>query len=74
MPEILRALPLAEEIQTALLDQAGSLGAILHSVLAYERGNWQEAMQLGLDQNSLTDAYLDALVWTAETSAALGWT
>jgi EAL and modified HD-GYP domain-containing signal transduction protein len=74
MPEILRALPLAEEIQTALLDHAGSLGAILHSVLAYERGNWEEAMQLGLDQNSLMDAYLHALAWTVETSAALGWT
>lgn len=74
MPEILRALPLAEEIQTALLEQAGSLGAILHSVLAYERGNWEEAMQFGLDQNGLMDAYLDALVWTAETGAALGWT
>jgi hypothetical protein len=31
-------------------------------------------MQLGLDHNSLTDAYLHALVWTAETSAAFGWT
>jgi hypothetical protein len=43
-------------------------------VLAYERGNWEEARQLGLDQHSLMDAYLDALVWTAETSAALEWT
>jgi hypothetical protein len=31
-------------------------------------------MQLGLDQNSLMDAYLHALAWTVETSAALGWT
>ena len=52
MPEVLRALPLAEEVQSALLDHAGSLGAILHGVLAYERGNWQEATQLGLDQNT----------------------
>ena len=73
MPEVLRALPLAEELQRALLDHAGSLGAILHSVLAYERGNWDEAMHLGLDQNSLVDAYLHALAWAVETRAALGW-
>lgn len=73
MPEVLRALPLAEEVQTALLDHAGSLGAILHGVLAYERGNWQEATQLGLDQNSLVDAYLYAIAWAVETRAALGW-
>jgi len=73
MPEVLRALPLAEELQRALLDHAGSLGAILHSVLAYERGNWDEAMHLGLDQNSLVDAYLHALTWSVETRAALGW-
>src|SRR5262245_17795025 len=72
MPEVLRALPLAEEVQRALLDQTGSLGAILHSVLAYERGNWEEATHLGLDQNSLVDAYLHALTWTVETKAALG--
>ena len=73
MAEVLRALPLAEEIQRALLDYAGSLGAVLHSVLAYERGNWEEAMHLGLDQNSLVDAYLHALAWAVETRAALGW-
>jgi c-di-GMP-related signal transduction protein len=71
MPEVLRALPLAEEIQSALLDQDGSLGAILHSVLAYERGNWAEATFLGLDQNSLMDAYLHAIAWAVETRAAL---
>jgi len=73
MPEVLRALPLAEESQRALLDHAGSIGAILHSVLAYERGNWAEATHLGLDQNSLVDAYLHALTWSVETRAALGW-
>src|SRR5438067_11347231 len=73
LPEVLDMLPLAEEIQSALLEHAGSLGAILHSVLAYERGNWAEAMHLGLDQNSLVDAYLHALTWSVETRAALGW-
>jgi c-di-GMP-related signal transduction protein len=72
MPEVLHALPLAEEVQRALLDQTGSLGAILHSVLAYERGNWEEATRLGLDQNSTVDAYLHAIAWAVETRAALG--
>jgi len=73
MPEVLRALPLAEEIERALLEHAGSLGAILHIVLAYERGNWEEATRLGLDHTSLVDAYLHSLAWAVETRAALGW-
>jgi EAL and modified HD-GYP domain-containing signal transduction protein len=72
MPEVLRALPLSEEVQRALLEQTGSLGAILHSVVAYERGNWEEARHLGLDQNSIVDAYLHAIAWAVETRAALG--
>ena len=72
MPEVLHALPLAEELQRALLDHAGSLGVILHSVLAYERGNWEEATRLGLDQNSLVDTYLHAIAWAVETRAVLG--
>jgi EAL and modified HD-GYP domain-containing signal transduction protein len=72
MPEVLCALPLADEIQTALLEYAGSPGAILHSVLAYERGNWEESAHLGLDHNNLVDAYLHALTWAVETRAALG--
>jgi c-di-GMP-related signal transduction protein len=72
LPDILRALPLAEESQRALLEHAGSLGAILRTVLAYERGNWEEATRLGLDQNTLVDAYLHALAWAVETAAALG--
>jgi EAL and modified HD-GYP domain-containing signal transduction protein len=73
MPEVLHALPLAEEVHSALLDHAGSLGTILHSVLAYERGNWEEATRLGLDRNIIVDTYLHAIAWAVETRNTLGW-
>jgi len=73
MHDILQALPLAEDIHHALLDHAGSLGIILHSVLAYEQGNWAEAAELGLDNSIMLGAYLDATAWVAETRDALGW-
>ena len=41
MPDILPALPLADEIVEALLAHEGMLGATLHCVLAYEQGDWE---------------------------------
>ena len=71
MPEVLQALPLAEPITQALLRHDGILGSVLRCVLAYERGNWDEVNRLGLDRGEATNAYLKAITWASETSAAL---
>ncbi len=65
----LEALPLAPEIQRALLNVPGQERSMLDAVIAYERGEWDEAeriaLGLGLPAGSLPDAYGDALRWTA---------
>jgi c-di-GMP phosphodiesterase len=63
MPEIVASLPLENDLAEALLYQEGTLGLVLRSVLAYEHGNWDDVYHLGLDSSTLTDAYLQAIVW-----------
>jgi c-di-GMP-related signal transduction protein len=71
MQDILSALPLAEEVNHALLDHEGLCGAALHAVLAYERGNWAPVKALNLDSSIITEAYLQALTWTADYETML---
>jgi hypothetical protein len=40
-------------------------------VLAYERGDWDAVHCFGLDGTTITDAYLQAITWTTETSDRL---
>ena len=65
----LAALPLAAEIHAALLGVPGTERSLLDAVIAYERGEWEEAeriaLAVGLPAQSLPDAYCDALRWTA---------
>lgn len=71
MPEVLKLLPLAEEVSGALLHHEGLGGQTLHCVLAYERGNWDEVICPGLDRRRIKDAYLQAIAWAAEVSKEL---
>jgi len=65
----LEALPLGPEIQAALHGVPGKERSILDAVVAYERGEWDEAeriaVELGLPAQSLPDTYREALRWTA---------
>jgi EAL and modified HD-GYP domain-containing signal transduction protein len=66
MSDILPALPLADEIVEALLAHEGTLGATLHCVLAYERGDWEAVHDLGCRRHLLVKTYLEALMWATE--------
>jgi EAL and modified HD-GYP domain-containing signal transduction protein len=61
MEEVLESLPLSDEMQAALLHGAGPRGAILSTVLRYERGHFPEGVHG--DPVELADAYLRALKW-----------
>lgn len=61
MEEILAYLPLADEINGALLRHEGPLGAILACSLAYEQGDWQAVDASGFDPGRVSDAYFTAL-------------
>jgi EAL and modified HD-GYP domain-containing signal transduction protein len=71
MEEVLKSVPLSDEITAALLSNAGMLGDALRCVLAYERGDWDAVRCFGLDGATITDAYLQAITWTTETSDKL---
>jgi EAL and modified HD-GYP domain-containing signal transduction protein len=65
--EVVADLPLAEDVQKALLGEPNELREVLDLVLAYERSNWgavEAARQrMGLRVDTLTGAYLDAVAW-----------
>ncbi len=71
MEELLAALPLADDLRTALLDRQGELGVVLDAVLAYERGHWERLVALGLRPSLLTSAYLDAIALAREIDLAM---
>lgn len=67
METVTRELPLDPEIHAALLGKTNTARRTLDAVVHYEQGRWEEAAAiataLGLDADSLPDAYADALGW-----------
>ena len=71
MQEILTQLPLAEHISSALLYHKGIHGEVLASVLAYERGEWEQAGCETLGASQVRDCYLSAVRWAGDVSRQL---
>ena len=71
MEEAVASLPLSHDVASALLRNEGCLGAILHCVLAYERGSWEEAQCPGLLPEKIRDIYLESLDWAKEIGSIL---
>lgn len=72
MKEALELLPLADEVQDALLEHIGTLGWALKCVQAYERADWDQVFCGNLSQDAIRDAYLEAVEWTRQTIEGLG--
>lgn len=72
MESIMALLPLTDVIVGALTHGTGEAGEILHSVIAYERGDWDNAGYAGLDANQLREFYLQAINWSDETTNSFG--
>jgi len=66
MEEILTQLPLADHISDALLHRKGLHGEVLSSVLAYERGQWDQIPATRLKHSRIRDCYLTAVQWAAD--------
>jgi EAL and modified HD-GYP domain-containing signal transduction protein len=67
MPEILESLCLAPEINEALIDGKGELGAILQCAIAYERRDWDNVRCGNLDAEAIRNAYVKAMAWAIRT-------
>jgi EAL and modified HD-GYP domain-containing signal transduction protein len=73
---ILASLPFNDAVNGALLQYQGTPGRILRAVEAHEQGHWdvidwQELNSLGIEQPAFEQAYLDALLWSAEIMQSL---
>ncbi len=67
---IVEELPLAEEVQAALLRRDGPAGAILDAVVSYEQGEF-DAASLAAYSRGIATSYRDALGWAVATVAEL---
>ena len=74
LADALADLPLSADIRAALMGEANTARAVLDVVVAYESGNWDEALEkgqsLGLPEDAAAIAYADALSWARELSRA----
>ena len=71
MSRALELLPLSDEICEALLYRQGYLGHALKFVLAYERGDWENATPGNVTDAQIRDRYLESVVWTEAQALGL---
>jgi EAL and modified HD-GYP domain-containing signal transduction protein len=74
LAEAIADLPLPADVRAALMGDNNVPRQILDVVVAYENGNWDEALDkahaLGLSDDSPATVYSDALKWARELSRA----
>lgn len=68
MDQILSTLPLADDVRHALVGGSNPFRDVLDSVMAYERGHWDEASaaaaRVGVTGHDLSVSYPSAIEWT----------
>lgn len=69
LEDIVRNLPLSDEILAGILHHAGPCGFILSTVLAHERGDWEQIdwpqlEQLGITTDNIKEAYQESIAWS----------
>ncbi len=68
MNEILEALPLADDLEAALLRHEGPLGEALACVVAHEHWSWEAVSFGGLSQAAINEAYVEATGWSIDSA------
>lgn len=71
LADALAELPLTSEVTEALLYHRGPLGSVLAAVLSYEAGHWSPLVELPVSPTLLTEAFIDALAFTAQALVGL---
>ena len=69
--ELLRQLPFSQEIMDALLRYEGPKGELLHAVLAYERGDFDELIRVMPAGTPPADFYAQAVEWATDAGGGL---
>jgi EAL and modified HD-GYP domain-containing signal transduction protein len=63
MEDVLAGLPLAEDVEAAILRREGIVGKALEKAIAYERGDFGNPALAGHARTALAIAYADAVAW-----------
>lgn len=71
LEELLKSLPLADDVSNALLNHEGPIGKTLKCVLAYDHGDWDKVHCPVLSASEVTQAYLDSIAWAGQVALAL---
>ena len=71
MGEVLKELPLSEDLVHALLTRQGLLGKVLHEVVAYERGAWEPIAFRGIKPEVIQAIYVEAIEWAESAHRAV---
>ena len=63
LAQLIKPLPLSENVKSALLDREGHLGEILDCAIASEKANFEFINGLGFKPSDLFAANIDAIEW-----------
>ena len=66
MEEVIDLLPLAADMNEAILNGSGGMGDILSCVLEHEAGKWPLRKCQGLRSEAIVEAYLEAIEWATD--------
>lgn len=68
MGALIESLHLPQSMKSALLSHEGESGEILNCVIAYENGDWDNAVYAELNAKELQTSFLNALKWANESA------
>lgn len=71
MEDIVKNLPLPDDILDALTSGTGPMGTVLNCVKAYEQGEWLELKHLQLPPATIRDFYVEAIDWANHFSSII---
>lgn len=71
MEEVVKELPLGDDIVSALLHRQGPGGATLACALAYENQDWDHVALASLEARAIREAYLSAVAWATRAEQEL---
>ncbi|TAJ92978.1 HDOD domain-containing protein [bacterium] len=70
MADVLKEMPIAQDIKSALLGTGGRLSDLYRLSLAYLEANWGEfeilTQQMGIEETVIPERYMTALTWANE--------
>jgi len=71
MDDIIKNMPVIDEVKNALLNTGGEINKILQQTLNYEKGNWLALQAEDLRGRDASDAYLKSVVWAEDFRMAI---